>query len=221
MKLSQARIYGGIGAILGLVGGVVPYAGDIIAIIGVVLVLVAVKYIAEETKDKSIFTNYLIAFILAIVSIIVAIIALFAFLGTSALFHFSGIKEAAHLFSLKRLLPGVIAAIIIFWVLYLISAIFVKNCYYRFSQASRQNNKRVFIFYGVENIYLIFSFINFVWLYVFHFNEFNHISNALMHYNSCLGNSSGNEKKAIISSIFAMKMTKKPMKIMRVAAPIR
>jgi len=150
MKLSQARIYGGVGAILGLVGGVIPYAGGIVSIIGVVLVLVAVKYIAEETKDESIFTNYLIAFILAIVSIIVAIVALFAFIGTGVLFHPSEIKEAAHLFSLKHLLLGLVAAIIIFWILYLISAIFVKNSYY-----SIAHHTGVDLFHTTGLLYLV------------------------------------------------------------------
>ena len=149
MKLSQARVYGGVGAILSLVGGVVPYAGGVVALVGIILVLVAVKYISEEAKDKSIFNNYLIAFILAIVSVIVAIVALFAFIGASVLFHPSEVRELPHLLSVK-LIFSLIAALLIFWILYLISAIFVKNSYY-----SIAHHTGVDLFHTTGLLYLI------------------------------------------------------------------
>ena len=55
-KLSEAKILGGIGALLMLLGGfIIPGLGGII---GLILIFIAVKYISEECKDKSIFDNY-------------------------------------------------------------------------------------------------------------------------------------------------------------------
>jgi len=134
MKLSQAKTLGGVGAILSLVGGFIPYAGGIAAIVGVVLLLIAVKYISEETKDRSIFTNYLAAFVIGIVAIIVAIAAFIAFIGVDVLFHFARIKEIESLMSLKHLIIGLLMALLVFWILYLIAAIFLKKSYYKIAE---------------------------------------------------------------------------------------
>ena len=42
-KLSEAKVFGGIGALLMLIGGFIPYAGPIVSIVGLVLVFIAVK----------------------------------------------------------------------------------------------------------------------------------------------------------------------------------
>ena len=46
-NLSEAKVYGGIGAILMLVGIFIPYGGPIISIIGLVFIFIAVKAISE------------------------------------------------------------------------------------------------------------------------------------------------------------------------------
>ena len=56
-KLRDAKILGGIGAIL-LLLSFIPF----VSIIGIVLMFIAVKYISDETKDKDIFKNYLYSF---------------------------------------------------------------------------------------------------------------------------------------------------------------
>lgn len=61
-KLRDAKIFGGIGAILLLF--------PVVSIVGIVLLFVAVKYIADETKDHDIFKNYLYSFILNIIAVI-------------------------------------------------------------------------------------------------------------------------------------------------------
>jgi uncharacterized membrane protein len=64
-KLRDAKILGGIGAIL-LLLSFIPF----VSIVGVVLMFIAVKYIADETKDKDIFKNYLYSFIFNIIAVI-------------------------------------------------------------------------------------------------------------------------------------------------------
>ncbi len=67
-KLGQAKVLGGIGALLSLLV-FVPTIGFIIGLVGLVFVFVAVKYIAEETKHHAIFHNYLMNFIFDIIAI--------------------------------------------------------------------------------------------------------------------------------------------------------
>lgn len=64
--LADAKTLGGVGAIF-LVLGFIPFLG----IIGWILVLIAVKYIADVTRDRSVFDNMLYAVITAIVGIVV------------------------------------------------------------------------------------------------------------------------------------------------------
>jgi uncharacterized membrane protein len=67
---SQARTFGGIGAILVLLS-FVPSVGAILGVVGFVMILVAVKYIADDLHDRTIFNNMMIAVILSIVGIVV------------------------------------------------------------------------------------------------------------------------------------------------------
>ena len=81
-KLGEAKIFGGIGALLSLLG-IVPYAGPIIGLVGLILVFIAVKHIAEETKNQKIFQDYLMNFILEILAIVAVIIIMIAAFGIS------------------------------------------------------------------------------------------------------------------------------------------
>ncbi|RLF44725.1 MAG: hypothetical protein DRN29_07935 [Thermoplasmata archaeon] len=136
MALSQAKTYGGVGAILSLVGVFIPYIGFIAGIAGVVLILLAVKTISEETKDGSIFSNYLISFILRILAVIVAIIAFIYFFGISYLVEIGRFQHFGEL-SLKRLLIGIIIALLIFWIFEVISFIYLKKSYESIARYTR------------------------------------------------------------------------------------
>jgi len=128
MALSQAKTYGGVGAILSLVGIFIPYAGFVASIAGVVLILLAVKSIADETKDGSIFSNYIISFILRIVAVIVAIIAFIYYFGISYLASIRGWQHIEEL-SLKKILLGIGIALLILWVFEIISFVYLKRSY--------------------------------------------------------------------------------------------
>ena len=83
-KLGEAKILGGIGALLSLLV-LIPTIGFIIGIVGLVLIFIAVKYIAEEAKNNSIFQNYLMNFILQIIAIVAVI--LITFIIAYSIFH--------------------------------------------------------------------------------------------------------------------------------------
>ena len=94
-KLSDAKVYGGIGAILSLVGGFIPYVGPILSIVGLVLVFIAVKYIADETKDNEIFKNYLLSFICSIIAVIAVLaVMLTTFIGAGGLSYITALQSA-------------------------------------------------------------------------------------------------------------------------------
>ena len=82
----NAKMFGGIGSILMLVGFFIPSIGLIVTLVGAILVIIAVKQISEELKDDDIFKNYLMYFILFIISLA----ALFSILLLTAGAAFSG-----------------------------------------------------------------------------------------------------------------------------------
>jgi len=62
-SLQTAKILGGIGALLMLIGGLVTATVGVLSLIGFIMVFIAVKMIADETKEKAIFDNFLYSFI--------------------------------------------------------------------------------------------------------------------------------------------------------------
>ncbi len=118
MEIKDAKILGGVGAILTLVGGFVPKIGWIISIIGFVLLYLGYKKISEASGRSEIMSSFIIAVVLAIVaSIIIA---------------FGGISSFMGIFSIARGGRGglVALAIILFilaWILSIVGYYFYKR----------------------------------------------------------------------------------------------
>ena len=152
-KLSEAKILGGIGAILMLFGGfILPGLG---AIIGLVLVFIAVKYIASETKDESIFDNYLMYFICSIIAIVAVVVIFFYSIGFSLTFftalesmEFTDFSSVWDFFS-QYLLAWIIAAVV-GWIFIIISALYLRKCY---DSIAKRTNVHLFKTTGL--VYLI------------------------------------------------------------------
>ena len=108
-SLSNAKTMGGIGGILVFIPGV--------SLVGWILILVALKDISDVVQDKSIFDNALFAGITAIIGSVVLFVLFFFSVATFGFLSFGFF--------------GVLAA---FWVLSIISAIFLKNSYDRAAQ---------------------------------------------------------------------------------------
>ena len=134
-KLSNAKIFGGIGAILAFVGlFFMP-----LLIVGIILIFVAVKYISDEVKDKDIFNNYLYSFILSIIAWIaifvifistLGIIFGFSFFDPSQFTNFTDITYFEENFGLAiGGLVGCILAIIVGWILFILSALYLRKSY--------------------------------------------------------------------------------------------
>lgn len=134
--LSQAKTLGGVGAIL-IILGAAPGIGAIISIAGYILLLVAIKNISNILEDKSIFNNLLIASITAIIGIIAAAILIFA-----SIFNFIGFEDmnpgywgqdfmssSAEATGIIGLIATIFIGLLIVWIFFIISAIFLKKSY--------------------------------------------------------------------------------------------
>ncbi|MBO8173927.1 MAG: DUF996 domain-containing protein [Thermococcus sp.] len=132
MALSQAKTYGGIGAILALIGGAVPKLGSALSIVGIVLILLAVKEISDEAGDEAIFKNYLISFILQIGAFIALIIAIVAVLGTSIIMM-GGPRAFEHEMqdfgTIMTIIGSILVGFIIFWILFSLGSYYLKKSY--------------------------------------------------------------------------------------------
>ena len=155
--LSNAKIFGGIGAILMLIGGFIPYAGPIISILGLVLLFIAVKTISDLTKDKDIFNNYLMHFIFSILTIIAIIIIMLLAFGAAGGFSWISGLETAEITDFESfwayfggLIGGCILALIVGWIFFIIAAIYLRRSYNKIAE-----HTKVSLFKTTGTIYFI------------------------------------------------------------------
>ena len=159
-NLSEAKVYGGIGALLMLVGIFIPYGGPIISIIGLVFIFIAVKAISEIAKDEDIFRNYLMHFIFTILAIVAMIVIMIIAFGAAG--GFSWITEISELQSeditdlntfwdlFGDLIVGAIVALFVGWILTIISALYLRKCYNSIAE-----HTKVSTFKTTGTVYLI------------------------------------------------------------------
>lgn len=107
MNLRDAKIWGGIGAILSLIG---------LGVIGFILKLVGVKKIAEATGNNDIFRYYLYSAVLAVVAFAIMSSVYYPMMMRGKMFDF---------FALGTFLTAFIVAVI----LLIIAAVFMKKSY--------------------------------------------------------------------------------------------
>ena len=141
-NLSNAKAFGGIGALLLLIGGFVPLVG----IVGLILVFVAVKYIADETKDNKIFHNYLVSFICGIIGIVALLLGMFIAFGAAGGFTFFSALETAEITDFATfweyfgtIITGFIIALIVLWIFLIISSIYLRKSYNSIADHTKVN----------------------------------------------------------------------------------
>ncbi len=133
-NLSNAKVFGGIGALLSLIGPFIPVAGSVVFIVGLVLIFLGIKNIADETKNKSIFDNYLYYFILNIIAIVAVVAIMFASLGSIDILNIG--EQAQNITDLTTfwetfggLVTGCILAWFVGWIFMIIAALFLRKSY--------------------------------------------------------------------------------------------
>jgi uncharacterized membrane protein len=134
--LSNAKTFGGIGALLSLIGIFIPYAGFIVSIVGLILLFMAVKTISEITKDNDIFRNYLYHFILSIITVGVMAVIMFIAFGAAGGFSWISDLQTAEITDFEtfwsyfgELVVGCVVALFIGWILSIIAALYLRKSY--------------------------------------------------------------------------------------------
>jgi len=150
-KLKEAKILGIIGAVLSLIGG---FLGGFGAIIGLILLFIAVKYIADETKDKSIFDNYLMSFIFGIMAIVAVVVIFFISIGGFSLNFFNSIQTAqitdfsSFMNFFGQYIIWWIVGLLIGWIFIIISALYLRKSY---DAIAKHTNVNMFSTAGLIN----------------------------------------------------------------------
>jgi uncharacterized membrane protein len=153
--LGQAKTLGGVGSIL-LLLTFVPTVGSILGIVGLVLILIALKYISDAVGDRSIFSNAIIAVVLAIAGIVVAaaviVSYLYNYVGFGNISSLPATISSGNLPSggLGPLISAIVIALAAVWVFYVVSAIFLRR-----SSNSVSTKLNVGMFHTAALVYLI------------------------------------------------------------------
>ncbi len=130
-SLSQAKTLGGVGSILVLLGAI-PNVGFVLAIVGFILILVAVKNVSGSVNEPSIFNDMIIAVILAIVGLVVfGVIVIVAFFSFFNFRQFGTVTPGTVPTSVLGAIGLLIVGLVVVWVFYLVSAIFLRRSYER------------------------------------------------------------------------------------------
>lgn len=159
-KLSEAKILGGIGALLSVLV-LIPTVGLIIGIVGLILIFVAVKYIADETKNQSIFHNFFMNFILCIITVGAVIVIMIAAFGMSGGFSWVTALQQQNITDfntfwaqfgtqLSTLLMGLIVALVVAWILITLGAFYLRKSYISIAE-----HTKVDLFKTTGLVYLI------------------------------------------------------------------
>jgi uncharacterized membrane protein len=134
--LGNAKIFGGVGALLLLIGTFIPYAGPIISIIGLIFVFIAVKSISELVKDRDIFNNYLYHFLMNIISIVAIFVIVLIGFGAIGGFSWITALETAEITDFESfwtyfgdMMGACLLALIVGWILGIIAAIYLRRSY--------------------------------------------------------------------------------------------
>ena len=135
-SLINAKIIGGLGALFMLIGGFVSATVGILSFIGFIMVFIAVKMIADETKEKAIFDNYLYAFIACIIAIVslvsIAFIVLASVGGVQFFYDLQNMAMSDPMEiwnTIQPVLFGIIAGILIFWIIMVIASLFIRKSF--------------------------------------------------------------------------------------------
>jgi uncharacterized membrane protein len=135
-SLINVKIIGGLGALFMLIGGFVSATIGVLSFIGFIMVFIAVKMIADETKEKAIFDNYLYAFIACIIAIVALVSIAFIVLASVGGVQFfydlqnMAMSEPLEIWNtIQPVLFGIIAGFLVFWIIVVIASLFIRKSF--------------------------------------------------------------------------------------------
>jgi uncharacterized membrane protein len=146
-SLQNAKILGGIGALLVLIGFFITSSFGILSLIGFILTFIAVKMIADEAKEKDIFNNFLYFFIFSIVAIIAAGVIIVITFASAGGFEFIMDLQNMALSNptdpmiiwdtIAPAVAGFLAAVLIGWIILIISVFFLRKSFTKISEVTK------------------------------------------------------------------------------------
>ena len=123
MTLESGKTLGGIGALLMVIGTFVPF----LSIVGIILLLVGLKRLADYYNENSIFQNALYGFLFGIIGVVAG-----AFVILALVFGFAIISPTTDFVDPAgplAFIGGIIIALIVVFVFYLLATIFYKKSF--------------------------------------------------------------------------------------------
>ena len=111
-SLGQAKVLGGVGAVLTILG-LVPVVGTALVIVGWALVLVALKDVSDAVRDRSILNNAIVAAVLAMIGAVGLLVVGGIIIGLVGLSNWVGG------------IGSIFAGLSILWVLAVVSSVFL------------------------------------------------------------------------------------------------
>lgn len=132
MSLESGKTLGGLGALFMVIGSFVPF----LSLVGIILLLVGLRRLADHYNENGIFQNALYGFIFGIVGIFVG-----AFVLLSLIFGFTVVTPTPSLADPIAFFTGIIVALIVIFVFYLLTAIFYKKS---FDMLSEKTSEKMF-----------------------------------------------------------------------------
>ncbi len=118
MKLDDGRVFGGVGTLL-LFTLVVPYFGVLTWLFGYIMLLIGIKRIADFTKRPKVFSYFL-------TSVIISMLGFPIFIALGGVI---GVTQYGQLL-------WVIIAGVVYWILSIVAALFVKRSFSMVAQAT-------------------------------------------------------------------------------------
>jgi len=138
-EFGNAKILGGVGAILMLVGGFVPTG--ILSIVGLILVFLAIKQISDTFNDQPIFKNFLFFVILNIVATVALVGIIFVSIGGLSYYSTFTSGEVTDISAIFEDLAGTLAICllgwIIFWILNVIGSLYLRKSFNSIAQHTK------------------------------------------------------------------------------------
>jgi uncharacterized membrane protein len=115
MSFESGKTLGGIGALLMVIGSFVPF----VSLVGIILLLIGLKRLADYYKNNGIFQNALYGLIFGIVGIVAAALVILSLVFSFAIAPIGGFA----------FFGGIIVALIVAFIFYLLTAIFYKKSF--------------------------------------------------------------------------------------------
>jgi uncharacterized membrane protein len=139
VSLQNAKIVGGLGALLSLIGTFIPGSFGVLTLIGFIMIVIAVKIIADETKENKIFNNFLYFFIIAIIAVVAAgVIGLITLQSVGGLEYFMDLQNLAMSNPtdpmviwdyIQPVIAGVLAALVVAWIMIIVAVFFLRKSF--------------------------------------------------------------------------------------------